>query len=77
MIQPFLQPQISVKPRYELLRRLVHVKILLRAVDVEHGSRGARDLHAPVYSAVGAAVSTTAHPHRAVRWRAANGGGGL
>jgi len=29
MIQPFLQPQLSVKPVYEILRRLVHLKHLL------------------------------------------------
>lgn len=74
MIQPFLQPQISVKPRYELLRGLVHVKILLRGV-VEHGSNGVRDLHAPLYRAV-SGTTATAHPHRTVPRRSANSGGG-
>lgn len=67
MIQPFLQPQLSVEPRYELLRGLVHVEVLLHDV-VQHGSGGARDLHAPLYDAV---TTATAHPHSAMSRRAA------
>lgn len=67
MIQPFLQPQLSVEPRYELLRGLVHVELLLHDV-VQHGSGGPRDLHAPLHDAVTAA---TAHPHSAMMSRRA------
>lgn len=66
VIQPFLQPQLSVEPLYELLRRLVHVELLhLPALPQSRGRRRRRrpmrDLHAPPSTAAGASA---AHP----RW---------
>ncbi|MED6209138.1 hypothetical protein PIB30_051902 [Stylosanthes scabra] len=71
MIQPFLQPQISIKPFDELLRRLVHPKLLLLLLRHQRRSRGRRprrgNLHAPPHGIVMphqrvALPAATAHP---------------
>ncbi|MED6182382.1 hypothetical protein PIB30_027992 [Stylosanthes scabra] len=72
MIQPFLQPQISIKPLDELLRRLVHPKLLLLLLR-RHQRRSRRrrprggNLHAPPHRIVMphqrvALPAATAHP---------------